>query len=225
MKTIIFDFDGTLTYNSPNIWKAIWQKLGYNTDSDSLYAQLYASFVNNSISYQRWCDLTCEAYIKGGMNDNILKDLSNNIRLIKGAEFVFQTLKSKGCSLHIVSGCIASAIRNVLGDNVKYFDSINGSEFQFDDKGLLIYIKGTKYDFEGKAKFVTEHIARTGTSPRDIYFVGNSDNDEWVHLSGCNTLCINPDNIDEKNTTKWHKIICDVSDLRQILDEFDVKKA
>ena len=30
IKTIMFDFDGTLTYKTKNTWKAIWEELGYD---------------------------------------------------------------------------------------------------------------------------------------------------------------------------------------------------
>ena len=53
----------------------------------------------------------------------------------------------------------------------------------------------------------------------DIIFVGNADNDEWVHKSGCKTICINPQNAEITNKEKWKKVYFDVTDLRQIFQE------
>lgn len=35
MKAVIFDFYGKLTSKRGNLWKKIWQSLGYNIDPDS----------------------------------------------------------------------------------------------------------------------------------------------------------------------------------------------
>lgn len=217
MKAIFFDFDGTLTYKSKNIWKAIWQKLGYETSKDSYYAKLYLDFISDRITHQEWCDLTCDAFKEKDMNVNILNNIVKDMKLISGAAETFELLKQNGFSLHIVSGSIVDVIEKVLGENVKYFDSINANDFYFDNKNRLTYIKGTNYDFEGKAKFISEFIERTGARVENLYFVGNGDNDEWAYLSGCHTICINPENAETNNKDKWHSAIDNVEDLREIL--------
>ena len=97
---------------------------------------------------------------KGGhhLNVNVLNKVSKNICLIDGAIETFKTLKEKGYSLHIISGNVIDVIEKSLGENVKYFDSINANDFCFDDNNRLTYINGTKYDCEGKAKFIQEYI-------------------------------------------------------------------
>lgn len=216
-KAVFFDFDGTLTYKGKNIWKSIWQTLGYDTNENSYYISLLNSFMTNQITHQQWCDLTCDAYVKKGMNIEILNRLVKNIKLIDGAVETFKELKKQGFSLHIVSGNIIDAIEKVLGQNIKYFDSINANDFYFDDNNFLTYIKGTKYDFEGKAKFINEYKQITGAKNEDLYFVGNGNNDEWAHLSGCNTICINPEKTEQNNQVKWHKTLENVTNLTDIL--------
>ena len=217
MKAVFFDFDGTLTYKSKRIWKEIWQMLGYEIVKNSYYAKLYNDFMDNQITHQEWCDLTCEALIEKGMNLDILNQLVKDIKLINGATETFEDLKKRGYSLHIISGNIIDVIEKVLGENVKYFDTINANDFSFDNKNNLTYIKGTNYDFEGKAKFINEFKEKTGAKAEDLYFIGNGNNDEWAHLSGCNTICINPDRAETDNKTKWHKTIENVENLTDIL--------
>jgi len=219
MKTIIFDFDGTLTRKGSNIWKSIWTSLGYDVSKNSFYRNLFSCFMDGKITHQEWCNLTCDAFVKKGMTKKQLTEISKGFHLIDGAKETFRVLKSLGYSLHIVSGNVKFVIERVLGENVKYFDSINANRFDFDENGKLVFIKGTNYDFQGKAKFVNEFKETTGTSAKDICFVGNGGNDEWVHFSGCRTLCINPDDADVRNQTKWHKVLPEVVDLRRILPE------
>lgn len=220
MKAIIFDFDGTLTDKNGNVWKDIWKNLGYDTGKESYYSELYLNFIKKEISHQQWCDLTCEAFAKQNLDKRLLNQISDKHKLICGAEQVFKSLKEAGVSLHIVSGCIDYVIERILGENSKYFDSINANNFSFDDKDRLVKIKGTKFDFDGKAKFINEYIEKTNIMPNQICFVGNSDNDEWAYLSGCKTLCVNPDNTSGDNSTVWHRAI-NTDNLTQILPEIE----
>ncbi len=220
MKAVFFDFDGTLTYKSPNIWKAIWAEIGYDTGAGSEYKRQLDAFLNKDITYQEWCDETLECYIAKGMDLNTLNKVSKNIKLMQGATETFKALKEKGYSLYIISGNVIDVIEKVMGENVKYFDSINANDFCFDNNNKLTYIKGTEYDCEGKAKFIQEYIEKTNAKPTDLYFVGNGFNDEWAHISGCNTICINPEETEHTNSTKWHRVLDGVVDLQEILPFF-----
>ena len=217
MKAVFFDFDGTLTTNNKNVWKSIWTALGYDTGKGSEYRRQLDDFLENRISYQEWCNQTLECYIKKSLDINIVNNISKNINLVNGAIDTFKILKSKGYSLHIVSGNIISVIQSVLGENVKYFDTINANQFIFDDNSRIKNIIGTKYDCVGKSEFIKEYIQKTGSNPKELYFIGNDYNDEWAYLSGCNTICINPKNIEKTNYIKWHMVIENLTDLQQIL--------
>ncbi len=223
MKTIFFDFDGTLTQKSPNIWKAIWKSCNYDTSKESYFAELFCRFISGNITHQEWCDLTCEKFMQANFSKRMLNDLAANIKTIDGLDATLKTLKANGYSLHIISGNIKQVIEIVLGDKVRYFDTINANKMQFDENGKIVYIKGTNYDFEGKARFIEEFKEKTNSNAKDLIFVGNGDNDEWAHLSGCKTICINPDNADFSNKTKWHVCQPNVTNLTQILPLFDAQ--
>lgn len=217
MNTIIFDFDGTLTKKDQNIWKMLWQELGYTTDKNSIYAKLYIEHViKKTITRDQWFNLTCVAFKRKGMTKQTLIDVTKNITLIDRFEKVIKELYNKGYSMHIVSGCIKQSIEMVLGDYIKYFSNIESNDIIFDENDKLKKLVATPYDFIGKAKYIENLITKTNTKPEEIIFVGNGDNDEWAYKSGCKTICINPVNTDSKNRTIWHSEISSIEDLAEI---------
>lgn len=218
MKAVIFDFDGTLTQNSPDAWYSIWRQLGYSTNQQSYYAQLYRSFLNGEINHTQWHLLTCDAFKQKNMTKNVTRNVKNEIQLIHGLDETMQELKNQGLSLHIVSGNIKEVIEDVLGDKTKYFDSIQANRFLYDNDNKLSYIIPTQYDFQGKAQFVFDYInAHESVKPDEIAFVGDGINDEWVHLSGCKTICINPTTPNYDNKEIWHHTIHKTPTLTAVL--------
>lgn len=216
MKTVIFDFDGTLHLSS-NAWKLIWAKLGYNISLDSDFAKLYSSFMNGETSHQEWCDLSAKAFRRKSLKSSLVEEIGAETPLLQNANTLFKTLKQRGYNIIILSGSINKVIELALGQSYQYVDQIIANEFVYDKHGLFKSIKGTNYDYEGKAQFIKEYIAKTNSLPDDVTFVGDGDNDEWVHTSGCNTICINPKrNTDYENRTKWHQVLF-TEDLAEIL--------
>lgn len=223
MKTIIFDFDGTLTKKDQNIWKMIWEDLGYSVDKNSLYSKLYVDcIINKTITRQQWFDLTVEAFKKKNLTFKNFYNICNKIELINGITKTLLALKKKNYNLIIVSGCIDYAIKFILGPHLEFFDAIITNKIEFDSKGNLVNIYPSNCDYEGKAKFINSYANYNKTNIKDILFVGNSDNDEFVYQTGCKTLCINPTKMaNSKNLNVWHKTIENVNNLTQILPVID----
>ncbi len=218
MATIIFDFDGTLTIENKNLWRRLWDCLGYKTDDGSYYKQLYKDFENKKITHSDWCKLTCQAYQANHLTKCQFDGIVSSIILKPDASDMIKKLYSQGHNLHIVSGNIYEAIMQVLGDLAPMFSSINANHFVFNNAGELQQVVGTKYDFEGKAKFINELCQQQNISKSQVYFVGNGKNDEWVHLSGCKTICITPEkdvSVDDK--TKWNKQIDNLINVTDLI--------
>ena len=222
MKAVFFDFDGTLTYKTPNIWKSIWQKLGYDVNDGSEYKRQLNAFLNGEISYSEWTNQTLEKYKEKSMNLSVLEELSSNIKLISGASETFKKLTESGYALHIISGNITDAIKRALGENIKYFTSINANNFLFDCNGNLTDIIPTEFDFEGKAKFIKMFKEKHGCSSEDLFFVGNGINDEFAYTAGCKTICVNPYSEVDLSTTKWNFVIKNMQSLNEILNYIKV---
>ena len=96
MKTIIFDFDGTLTEKHKNVWRFLWQELGYDTTKNSAYATLYTLFIRNKITHQKWCDLTCYFFQKKEMSKKVLLKAIENTPLLPDCLEFLRQLKNKG---------------------------------------------------------------------------------------------------------------------------------
>lgn len=219
MKIVFFDFDGTLTYTTLNFWKKLWVTLGYDIGEGSYYKKLFHDAYAGKITHQRWCDLICKEFRKTGLTAEMLADIANTIDVMDGFDQTMQTLKDRGYTLYIVSGNIKEVIEYNLREKKYYFDYIFGNEFKFDKNGLLKKIVGTKYDNQGKAKLIKKISKQTKTPVKDIWFVGNGGNDEWVYETGCKTLLINPyDTKKHDDQSVWHKQISNVNNLTQILE-------
>lgn len=221
MKTVIFDFDGTLTQKNQNIWKLLWESLGYKTDKTSIYSKLYIEHcIKKTITRNQWFNLTCVAFKKKGMTKQTLNDVSSKIKLIDGADELIKNLYNKGFSLHIVSGCLKQSIEYVLGDLKKYFTNIESNEAIFDANDKLVKLKATDFDFKGKADYINNLMKETNSKPSEFIFIGNGDNDEWVYLTGCKTICINPDKTNHTNRQIWNDSFNNVSNIQEIEQVF-----
>lgn len=223
IKAIMFDFDGTLTKKGQNIWKLLWTKCGYTTDKNSLYAKLYvAHTIEKSISRQEWFDLTCKAFKDRKLSLKDFYQESKKIELIDGAHEIFKTLHEKGYKLCIISGCMKETIEIVLGESKKYFEEIKSNEICFDENGIISHFIPTPYDFEGKAKFIKEYAEKNKIQTYEIVFIGNGDNDEFAYLSGCATLCINPEkNVKIDDLNIWNDTIRKTNNLRDLMPKLN----
>ena len=207
MKIVVFDFDGTLTIKQSNLWKRIWQELGYDIGPSSYYMSLLNRFLAKGLSHEEWCKLTLKAYKEKGFTIQKFDEIIDTIKLQDGAIDLIKYLHSKDIEIHIVSGNIIYAINRILKENTQYISSIKANEFLFDKTGKISDIIGTKYDHEGKAKYILELCEKKNIDPSEVLFVGNGSNDEWSYQSGAKTLCVNPDKVDITNSKIWNKVI------------------
>ena len=221
MKSIVFDFDGTLTKKEHEIWYKMWKSI----DALDIDYKLYKAYKNKEIDYIEWCNEIEKEYSKRGFNIDMLKQLSKGIELMDNLEETLSILKDNGYKLFIVSGGVDKVIYDKLGSLTKYFDGIYACGFKFNQDGILEHIEPTPYDDEGKKWFIEEYCKKNNTKPSEITFVGNGDNDEYVYLSGCHTICINPSkNTNHKNKEIWHNVIKDSENMKDILRYLDINK-
>lgn len=218
-KAVIFDYDGTLTYGDyNNIFKSVYQVLGYATDRNSKYYEAYLDFKEYKFDYDRWVQINEEDFKNAGLTKDIFESVTDEIKLIAGLEDVLKTLHKKGIKLYILSGNFGYAIRKTLGDLASYFTEISANEIYFNEDGSLSHLVATKFDYEGKPKFITKVQEELQIQPDEICFVGNGENDAFAYKSGAKTICINPVDADEDNEEKWACVLKDVTSIKDLLD-------
>ena len=221
-KAVIFDYDGTLTYGDyNNIWKSLYQVLGYETDRNSEYYLSYVGFKNYKYDYDRWVQINEEDFKRGGLTKKIFDSVTEDIKFIKGLEKVIKNLHKKGVKLFVLSGNFKYAIEKTLGKLSDYFTEISANEIYFSEDGALSQIVATKFDFEGKPKFITKVQQELQIEPHEICFVGNGENDAFAYKSGAKTICVNPVDADEDDAEKWTHVLKNVTNLTKILDCID----
>lgn len=221
IKVIVFDFDGTLTKSgkvAKTTWENIWVSLGYDVRECQT---LHKKFDRKEISHSQWCQLTEEKFKIKKLKSEVLNEISKNIELISGVERTFLELSKRNIKIYIVSGSILYIIKKVLGELTQYVDDIKANDLMFDKEGYLEKIIGTKFDFEGKAKYISKIIIKLQIYPSNVLFVGNSRNDQYVYKSGVQTLCINPRLTDITNNIVWNDYIETCNDLYEIIEYID----
>lgn len=215
-QAVVFDFDGTLTSGKANrtTWESIWISLGYDVKQCQ---ELHMKFSRGEISHTEWCKITEHYFRERHLHRSMVEEISSKIKLLKGTRKTFQELYQRDIKIYIVSGSIMTVIRPVIHSIYQYVDGIKANEFRFGENGILKEIVGTKYDFEGKAQYISEIAKELKISPHDILFVGNSINDQFAYISGARTLCINPKLTDVTNVSVWNNCIPTCRDLTEIL--------
>lgn len=216
-KAVVFDFDGTLTKPQLgyNTWETIWTELGYPVEYCEKYHKMFS---NKEITHDEWCEITEKYFKEKNLSKNIIVKAAERTELLDDVHEVISYLKSKGMLLYILSGSIKQYIELVLGKNTAgCFVEIKANRFIFDSQGKLEGIIGTPYDFEGKARFVNKIMIDKNLSPKEIIYIGNSFNDEFVYETGVETLCVNPQGTDYYDGKIWHNYIRNVMSLRAVL--------
>lgn len=215
MKTVFFDFDGTLTKDCLPTWININGILRRN--GAEVTGELYQMFINEEIDYKEWCELTIAKLKKYNFLRSDFEEVARNIKLIGGVYETFETLRANGWRIQIVSGGITEIIRLALGDALKFVEKITANEVFFTEDGTLDKIYATEYDYKGKAVYIQNYINANKISPKDAVFVGNGSNDEWVFTTGAKTICVNPEDTDPNNKTIWHEAYVDIENIKTIL--------
>lgn len=216
-KAVVFDFDGTLTKPQLgyNTWETIWTELGYPVEYCEKYHKMFS---NKEITHDEWCEITEKYFKEKNLSKNIIVKAAERTELLDDVHEVISYLKSKGMLLYILSGSIKQYIELVLGKNTAgCFVEIKANRFIFDSQGKLEGIIGTPYDFEGEARFVNKIMIDKNLSPKEIIYIGNSFNDEFVYETGVETLCVNPQGTDYYDGKIWHNYIRNVMSLRAVL--------
>lgn len=216
IKAVIFDFDGTLTMpDKITTWEKIWSELGFENNE---CANLHKRYSTSEITHKQWCEETERIFKQKKLSKTHLDRIAEEqIFLVDGVEETLKELAANGVSSYICSGSIDYIIKKSLKENYSLFEEVKSNKFIFDNDNILKSIIGTKYDFEGKAHYISQVAKENDLNSFEILFVGNSLNDEWAHQSGAMTLCVNPDMTNPDHPFQWMYSIRQMKNLKDIL--------
>ncbi len=218
MKAIVFDFDGTLTKSrkGSNCWYEVWKYMD-DLDYDNF---LYDKYKRKEFDDKKWFELIIERYKQIDVRREYLHEISKSIALLPGTYETLEQLYKFDIKIFILSGGIRQIIEDTLKREKvdKFITSIETYDLIFDENGKLLGLKRPNlHNPENKNEYIDLIKKEYNLNSDEILFVGNGANDEKVYLSGVNTLCINPDDADIKNTKVWHNGIENCENLTQIL--------
>lgn len=204
---IVFDFDGTLTYqqNNMTMWSLLWAAIGKSHKG----ALLYSMFHRGAISREVWFQETEQEFC-GTVNRMLVSSVAKSITLRDNAVELFRKLTEASYELYILSGGIGIIIDEILASNRLYFTDISANDIVFNEKGELVQLKMTPYDYDGKADYIESLIQRLGVHYDCVYFIGNSINDLSVLSLPIKTICISPFELTQDQISRWDYICTDL---------------
>ena len=120
----------------------MWAGIG-KSQKDAL---LYSMFHRGIISREAWFQET-EQEFYGTVNRVLVSSVANSIKLKDNAVELFRKLTGAGYELYILSGGIGVIIDEVLASSRLYFTDISANDIVFNEKGELVQLKMTPYDY------------------------------------------------------------------------------
>lgn len=154
---VAFDVDGTLIKNIRHSWALLWESLGVES---SLFEQRKKDFINGKLSYLEWASLDCKTLKANGLKrDHITKIVATQkCSLTNNLIEAIKLLKNQGAIVAIISGGVDTLLYEKLPEANDLFNDIFINHFVFDDKGNLVSISPTEYDWDDSKKVLSVKI-------------------------------------------------------------------
>lgn len=219
-KAVFFDLDGTLLRekeNKPNFkysWQLVWSFLGF---PDSVRHSYHQEYLNNIISYERWCDITRDIFRENKLKKADFFTIAKDIKLTHNCKLGLKTLRDKNLITVLVSGGIDSFLDVSFKDYGNYFDYVFINKFHYDSMDVLEKIEITNFDFEKKFDAITKVCNEKNIKYSECVFVGDGKNDaataEMLRQYGGLTIAYPPAGIADSTEIEIKK-----NNLMKVLD-------
>ncbi|HVX92589.1 MAG TPA: HAD-IB family phosphatase [Candidatus Dojkabacteria bacterium] len=172
MKAVCFDLNKTLI--KENSWRDLNLAMNVKSEEDDM---LMSWGERGIITDSQGQNILLNIYKESGRHskDNILKVLSN-YTYNDYAKEIIKYLESNGFVIFLISGSINILVEKIANElGIKYWKANN--EFVFDKKGYLEKINTLDNDKKAKVFQLKELCKETDISIKDVYCVGDGDND------------------------------------------------
>jgi HAD superfamily phosphoserine phosphatase-like hydrolase len=210
-KIICFDIDGTLIEG--NSWLHITEGLGCPVE---IHAKLYTDTISNEITFETGERKLIEIWRKSRRaTKETFTHIYDNIKIRDGVAELFDFLREQEYLIYLVSGS-NKFFAETVAKRLKADDFYSNTEIFFDDEGIVCKID-QKIHEQGQTKVaqVTEIAQNNNTTIRDIYFVGDGNNDIEVFIATGKGLSVHTDN--EKLKKVALKNLKNLEELRKFI--------
>lgn len=209
-KVICFDIDGTLL--DGNSWLLLTKGFGCPVEK---HVELYEDTVSGKRPF-----VECERELvemwreSGEASRKNVKEIYSHLHPRKEAKEVFSYLKERGFLIYLVSGAnsfFVEGMANILKPDGYY----SNAELLFDKDDIISRIdQRITEQGEIKVRQVQDIAEKNNLSIKDIYFVGDSDNDIDAFVATGNGISVHCSN-DYLKEVSWKKIET-LNDLKNI---------
>lgn len=220
-KLIVFDFDGTLTIDSPNPYKELLVQCGFpRRFFNGLKNRYCGGLMHKILSPKLVMSIFAKMFRLSKITKKDVERVVKLTTLIGGLEKTMKALKEQGFHIYILSNGLKPIIEKSLGKKAKYFDEIFANEVVYDSNDVVFGIATEGNDLEGKATLVEKLMLKHDICPKDTVFVGNDANDVFVAKTKCNVFCLNAEEgINPEDKRYWDGYKNNVTDLTEILPD------
>lgn len=178
-KIICFDLDGTLI--DGNSWLAITEGLNCPVVK---HVQLYEDTVSGKIAFEdAERELVGLWRNSGKATKENLKEIYNKTKIRDGVRELFDFLREKGFLIYLVSGSNKFFVEGI-SKKLKPDGFYSNAEILFDEKGVISKINQRIHEQgEIKVEQVSEIAKNNKVDIKDIYFVGDGENDIDIFIA------------------------------------------
>lgn len=212
VKAIIFDIDGTLTYEDG--WYILSDEIGSSSKKHrEIFTLCYGKQISSDEAIRRFVE---DWQSTGKANKRLFEEVFSRMPLRKGAEEIIKYLREKGYLLCLITGNMELYAKKIA-ERLGITDYYANSKLFWDENDELT---GLTYDFdEGKRKLhqFLDYCKLKGLQPAECAMVGDSWNDAGIFQATGRGIAIQT-NIEDKEieAVAWKKV-SDLLELRVFL--------
>lgn len=200
-KLICFDIDGTIIENKSS-FAALTEGLGCDV---AKVVSIYQAVVKEEMPIKEGEKAVTEIYRQSGKaNKKFIRRVFENMELKKDAKELLPYLKEKNWKIYLVSGGMDMFVRMIafrIGADGYYFNSA----LKF---GLMGDLKAIRYGGnEGlaKARQIKELAKKHSMDIKDMFFVGDSENDYHAFVETGHGIAVRPF-AEKLETVVWQQV-------------------
>jgi phosphoserine phosphatase len=209
-KLICFDIDGTITENKSS-FAALADGLGCDV---SKVVSIYRAVVKEELPISEGERAVTEIFRNSGKaNKRFINRVFEKTELKKDAQELLPYLKEEGWKIYLVSGAIDMFVKIIasrIGADGLYFNS----SLKFGLMGGLKTIRYGGNEGLAKARQIKELAKKYSMDVKEIFFVGDSENDYHAFVETGRGIAVKPF-AEKLGTVAWKQIdsLLEIKDL------------